>query len=149
MIRAVWDNIKGLYSLIVGLSITARFLFSPQKTVHYPRKVVDPESLSSFRGPLELTPAADNSAQSRCISCQACVRACPGHCLTVVKGQGKAPIVWTYNFTLCCLCAACVESCPTGALRFSHKVYMVASSRQEMVLDLLSDLEKNAAVAND
>ncbi|MDR1678029.1 MAG: 4Fe-4S binding protein [Deltaproteobacteria bacterium] len=144
MFRAIIDNLKGLYSLLVGLSITGRFFFSPQKTTHYPRQVDDPECLKSYRGPLELVPA-DNAGQSKCISCQMCVKACPGHCLTVTKGdQGKAPKVYLYDFTLCCLCAACVESCPTGAIRFSHKVYLVAPSREALHLDLIADLKARA-----
>ncbi|MDR1656489.1 MAG: 4Fe-4S dicluster domain-containing protein [Deltaproteobacteria bacterium] len=148
MIKAIIDNIKGLYSLLVGLSITGRFFFSPQKTVHYPRQVVDPEILSSYRGPLELVPGEKDPAQSRCICCQMCVRACPGHCLTVTKEAGsKAPAAYLYDFTYCCLCAACVESCPTGAIRFSHKVYLVADSRQALHLDLLADLKVRASAA--
>jgi NADH-quinone oxidoreductase subunit I len=145
MIKALIDNIKGLWSLAVGLSITGRFLLSPKLTVHYPRQVVDPEILESFRGPLELVPSADSPWRSRCVSCQLCVRACPGRCLTVAKGaSGKAPAVYKYDFALCCLCAACVESCPHGAIRFSHKVYMVAPSREALRLDLLADLRARA-----
>jgi NADH-quinone oxidoreductase subunit I len=140
MIRAIIDNIRGLYSLLIGLSITGRFFFSPNNTTHYPRQVDDPECLKSYRGPLELIPA-DETGRSKCVSCQMCVRACPGHCLTVVKGEGKAPKAYLYDFTLCCLCAACVEACPAGAIRFSHKVYLVARSREELRLDLLADLE--------
>ena len=145
MLKAIIDNLKGLWSLLVGLSVTGNFFFSPRLTVHYPRKVVDPEILASYRGPLELTPGEEDPGQTRCISCQICVRACPGNCLTVTKGAGgKAPSVYKYDFTLCCLCAACVESCPAGAIRFSHKVYMVAESREALHLDLLADLKKRA-----
>ncbi|MDR1111771.1 MAG: 4Fe-4S binding protein [Deltaproteobacteria bacterium] len=145
MFRAIIDNLKGLWSLLVGLSITGRFFLSPQRTTHYPRQVDDPECLASYRGPLELVPA-DDEGRSRCVSCQMCVKACPGHCLTVVKGdQGKAPKTYLYDFTLCCLCAACVESCPAGAIRFSHRVYLVATSREALHLDLLADLKSRAA----
>jgi NADH-quinone oxidoreductase subunit I len=141
MIRAIWDNIKGIYSLLVGMSITFNFLLSPQKTVHYPRKVVDSETLSSYRGPVELV--AGPMWQTKCISCQMCVRACPDNCLKVVKAEGgKAPKLWEYDFALCCLCGACVESCPAGAIRFSHKVYLVARTREELKLDLLADLKE-------
>lgn len=147
MLKALIGNLKGLWSLVVGLSVTGRFLLSPRRTVHYPRQVVDPEILESYRGPLELTPGADDPGETRCISCQICVRACPGHCLTVTKGaNGKAPSVYKYDFTLCCLCAACVENCPTGAIRFSNKVYMVAASREALHLDLLKDLNERAEI---
>ncbi|MDR2339174.1 MAG: 4Fe-4S binding protein [Deltaproteobacteria bacterium] len=140
--RAIWDNIKGLYSLLVGMKITIVFLFSPRKTVHYPRKVVERENVENYRGPLELTRGKKDPAKTPCISCQLCVKACPGNCITVVKGkEGKAPSLWTYDFSYCCLCGACVETCPTGALAFSHRVYMVAKSREELLLDLLADLD--------
>ncbi|MDR2142443.1 MAG: 4Fe-4S binding protein [Deltaproteobacteria bacterium] len=145
MLKAIWDNIKGLYSLVVGLSITGRYLLSPVETIHYPRQVVDDEILASFRGPIQLTLGKKDPAQTRCVSCQMCVKACPGHCLKVTKGEAKAPVAWTYDFSYCCLCGACVESCPTGALEFSHKVYLVTVSREELIFDLLADLKKRAA----
>ncbi|MDR1487214.1 MAG: 4Fe-4S binding protein [Deltaproteobacteria bacterium] len=149
MLRALWDNVKGIYSLLVGMSITWGFLFSPRKTVHYPRQVVDSEILKSYRGPLELIP--DQAGATKCISCQMCVRACPDNCLKVVKSEGgKNPKTWIYDFSLCCLCAACVESCPAGAIRFSHKVYLVTKTREELKLDLLADLKarKSAILGN-
>jgi NADH-quinone oxidoreductase subunit I len=143
MIRAIWENIKGLYSLLVGMYVTAGFFFEPRNTIHYPRKVVEKENVINYRGPLELTRGKTDPGQTRCISCQMCVKACPGHCIKVVKGKdSKAPSEWKYDFTLCCLCGACVEVCPTSAIDFSHRVYMVATSREQMNLDLLEDLKK-------
>ena len=143
MIRAIWENIKGIYSLLVGMYVTAGFFFDPRKTVHYPRKVVEPENGANYRGPLELTRGKTDPGQTRCISCQMCAKACPGHCITVVKGkESKAPSEWRYDFTLCCLCGACVEVCPTAAIDLSHSVYMVATTREALHLDLLEDLQK-------
>ncbi|MDR2422598.1 MAG: 4Fe-4S binding protein [Deltaproteobacteria bacterium] len=147
MLKAIWDNIKGLYSLLVGMSITGRYLLSPVETIHYPRQVVDDEILASFRGPIRLTFGKKDPAQTRCISCQMCVKACPGHCLTVTKGDAKAPVVWLYDFSYCCLCGACVETCPAGALEFSHNVYLVTTTREELVFNLLGDLKKRATTA--
>jgi NADH-quinone oxidoreductase subunit I len=141
--RAIWENLKGLWSLLVGMRITIEFLFSPRKTIHYPRKVVEPENVANYRGPLELTRGKEDPSATPCISCSLCVRACPGNCLTVVKSKdSKAPQTWLYDFSYCCLCGACTEVCPTGALAFSHRVYMVATSREALVLDLLADLRE-------
>ncbi|MDR1920570.1 MAG: 4Fe-4S binding protein [Candidatus Adiutrix sp.] len=118
----------------------------PQLTCHYPREVIADEDLVTFRGPVELVPDGKDPARSKCISCQMCVRACPGNCLTVVKGdEGKAPKLWTSDFTLCCLCGACVEVCPASALRFSHDIYWTARTREEMIVDLLAKLAGRAA----
>ncbi|MDR2460035.1 MAG: 4Fe-4S binding protein [Deltaproteobacteria bacterium] len=146
MFRAIWDNIKGIYSLLVGMAVTWDFFFSPRYTIHYPRKVVERENLENYRGPLELTRGKKEQDQTRCISCQLCVKACPGHCLKVTKGkESKSPESWLYDFSLCCLCGACVEVCPTGALAFSHKVYMVTTTREALILDLLKDLKERVA----
>ncbi len=157
--KALIDNIKGLYSLLVGLHITGRFGLGPfpiwmklkkpekgypQLTTHYPRQTIADEDLVTFRGPVELIPADDDPQKSRCVSCLMCAKACPSNCLTVVKGdEGKAPRVWTSDFTLCSLCGTCVEVCPAKALRFSHDIYWVAEKRGDMVRDLLARLAEN------
>lgn len=157
--KALIDNIRGLYSLLVGLRITGRFALGPfpiwlkmqkpekgypQLTTHYPRQTIADEDLVSFRGPVELVPADDDPAKSKCVSCQMCAKACPSACLTVVKGEGgKAPKTWLSDFTLCSLCGACVEVCPADALRFSHDIYWAAASREEMKRDLLAKLANN------
>ncbi len=157
--KALLDNIRGLYSLLVGLFITGRYglgpfavMFGltkaekgyPQLTTHYPRRTIADEELVTFRGPVELVPDAKDPAQSLCVSCQMCAKACPSNCLTVVKGEGgKAPKIWTSDFTLCSLCGTCVEVCPAKALRFSHDIYWAATTREEMKRDLLAKLAQN------
>lgn len=160
MVKSIVDNIKGLYSLLVGLYITGRYglgpfaiLFRlkkkedglPQLTTHYPWESIAKEDLITYRGPVELIPSEENAAKSKCVSCMMCVKACPSACLTVIKGdEGKAPKLWTSDFTLCSLCGTCVEVCPANALRFSHDIYWVATKREDMINDLLAKLEKNA-----
>jgi len=160
MVKAIVDNIKGLYSLLVGLVITGRYglgpfaiLFRlakkeegyPLLTTHYPWQSIAKEDLVTYRGPVELIPAEDDPAKSKCVSCMMCVKSCPSACLTVVKAdEGKAPKIWTSDFTLCSLCGTCVEVCPASALRFSHDIYWAATKREDMVNDLLAKLAKNA-----
>lgn len=160
IMKAIIANIRGLYSLLVGLFITGRYATGPfpiwlkmkkaesgypQLTTHFPRQTVADEDLIPFRGPVELVPADDDPAKSRCVSCMMCAKACPSGCLTVVKGdEGKAPKVWTSDFTMCSLCGTCVEVCPAKALRFSHDIYWAAKTREEMKRDLLAKLRDNA-----
>lgn len=143
MLKAIADNLKGLWSLVVGLAITGRFAASPQLTVHYPRRAIADEDLVTFRGPVELVPAEGDPTQSKCVACGMCAKACPSGCLTVVKGEGKSPKTWLCDFTMCSLCGTCAEVCPAHALRFSHDIYWVAERRQDMVRDLLAILAKN------
>ena len=158
MFKAILDNIKSLWSLLVGLGVTGRYGLGPfpawlglvppdsgypQLTTHYPRETIRDEDLVTFRGPVELVPAEENPALSRCISCMMCVKACPSDCLTVVKGEIKAPKQWLSDFSLCSLCGTCVEVCPAGALRFSLDLYWVTEKREDLVRDLLAQLAKN------
>jgi NADH-quinone oxidoreductase subunit I len=141
MIRAIWENLKGLWTLLVGMKITLEYLLSPTLTVHYPRDMVEPENVANFRGPVELTRGKEDPSKTNCISCQLCVRACPSECLTVIKGkEGKAPGTWICDFSYCSLCGGCVEACPADAIAFSHKVYLVSTTREALKLDLLADL---------
>lgn len=155
MIKAIWDNITGLYSLLVGLKVTGKYALGPfpvwmrlvkpekgypQLTTHFPRQSLPDEDLLSFRGPVELIADPKNPGQSKCISCMMCVKGCPSDCLIVVKGETKAPKIWTSDFTKCSLCGTCVEVCPAKALRFSHDIYWVAEKREDMIRDLLSQL---------
>jgi len=81
-------TIKGLWSLGVGLKVTSVNFFRPPVTVHYPRQVVP--SLEGYRGHVELVPSAEDPGASRCIGCGACVRICPGACISI-KVSHKRP----------------------------------------------------------
>jgi NADH-quinone oxidoreductase subunit I len=91
------EQIKGLWSLIVGMNVTGRTLLKPQITVHYPRKTV--ENLMTYRGHIELVPKEEDPFTPRCIACLMCSRLCPSQCIEVVVkemksesgGDGKGP----------------------------------------------------------
>lgn len=163
-------QIKGLWSLIVGLFITGDNLRKSTITVHYPRQEVD--NLKSFRGPIELLPKPKDPAMPKCIACMMCVSTCPSGCITIVKHKApkptpeekqamaeaeargekvkkpkapKTPKAFVYDFSLCSLCGLCSEVCPVKAIGFSSDVYMVCRDRSELKLDLLARLKNNTA----
>lgn len=158
-------QIKGLWSLIVGLFITGDNLRRRTVTVHYPRRQVD--NLASFRGPIQLLPSAKDPVVPKCISCLMCMNTCPSGCITVVKQKApkptpeeqqamaeaaargekvkkpsapKNPARFIYDFSLCSLCGLCAEVCPVNSIGFSSDVYMVVRQRGELKLDLLARL---------
>ncbi|MGM0538584.1 MAG: 4Fe-4S dicluster domain-containing protein [Thermodesulfobacteriota bacterium] len=162
------DTIMGLWSLLVGLKVTAFNFTRPQVTVHYPRQTVP--SLEGYRGHIELIPQDDDPLKPKCIACNTCVRMCPSCCisLTAIKPQKKAAedketsgaesgekpkpkkakpelesFVLDYNY--CSLCGQCVQNCPVDALRYTSDVYLAGFSRQEFVFDLLARLHDQAA----
>ncbi|MGX9364471.1 4Fe-4S binding protein [Desulfoplanes sp. PS50] len=148
--------IKGLYSLIIGLGITGRALFSKTKTVHYPRQTVD--NIDTYHGHIEFVPTDEPSHFSKCIACGTCVRNCPSQCITMEKAElppeigedgklqkpkkAKYPSLFEVDYNYCSLCGQCVENCPTKALRFSTDVYLAGFSRSDFDYDLIERSRK-------
>jgi len=167
-VRKIWDDVAGLWSLIVGLKVTGSYFFRDQVTVHYPRSIVD--NLESFRGPIELVSKPDDPERPKCIACMTCVTVCPGGCIFVTKqkkakadpmepetdkgdgdkgGQKKAPkgpSMFTYDYTLCSLCGLCVENCPVHSLRFSNRAYLAGVDKNAFIFDLLEKFSDKCTV---
>ena len=174
-LKRIWDNVTGLWSLIVGLKITGKNFADKQVTLHYPRETVTKAQLEGFRGPLELVAKPGNPVKPKCIACMMCVSACPSKCLTVLKEKApkptaeelqamkeaeergekvqkptapKAPAKFLYDFTLCSLCSLCGESCPVGSLGFSSNVYLASTDKKDFKMDLLKGLQEKSQDIN-
>ena len=170
--KHVIQPIKDCWSLFVGLGITGKYFSKPLITVHYPRETVEDDNISTWGGHVELIGKAKDPATPTCISCMMCVMNCPSNCLKVVKQKPpkptpeeeaamkaakeagekvkkpkapKNPLKFTYDFTLCSLCGTCIDNCPANSLKFSNNVYWVATSREEMNIDLLARLKDQAS----
>jgi len=148
-IRELREVIRGLWSLVVGLSITGKNFALPQLTVHYPRQSVP--NLDTYRGHIELVAKDDDSMQPRCLACQLCAAACPSQCIKIViakekadkeqppakKATGRRPDAFYLNYNLCSLCGMCVQNCPADSLMFSRDVYLAGYARQDFEYDLM------------
>ncbi|RQD78571.1 4Fe-4S binding protein [Desulfonatronospira sp. MSAO_Bac3] len=173
IVKSLSETLSGMWSLLVGMKVTAGNFKSSQITVHYPRQVTD---LEGYRGHIELVPSDNDPTKSKCIACMNCVRICPGGCISITASKPKKkaaeekketsgteaealpegkkeappkkakpePQSFVLDYNYCCLCGLCVESCPSGALRYSSDVYVAGFSRQEFVYDLLSRLQYQA-----
>lgn len=84
VLQDIYKTAEGIWSLVVGLRITAWNFARPQVTVHYPRKVVG-RSLATFRGHIELVGKEKNPAEPRCITCMLCEGLCPSGCIKIHK----------------------------------------------------------------
>jgi NADH-quinone oxidoreductase subunit I len=73
--------LSGLKSMAVGLKVTGTNFFKPQETVHYPRQEVD--TLSTFRGHIELVCKDEDKLAPRCVGCGLCAELCPSNCIRV------------------------------------------------------------------
>jgi NADH-quinone oxidoreductase subunit I len=142
MIAYFREIFSGLYSLAVGMSITAREFFKPTVTVQYPYEVLPMPD--RFRGHIELI--SNEEGKPNCIVCMMCERACPSGCISLagekVEGQkGKVLTKYVLDFTKCSLCGSCVESCNFNALEYSKEYNLASTRREDFIFDLLKRLE--------
>lgn len=124
-IKDIW---QGGISLLKGMRVTIRYMFSTPITVQWPRETAPLPT--RFRGHIEMVFDSENN-RPKCIACLSCVRACPSQCI-IVKGEKlpgekkKVPARFELDYTKCSLCGLCVESCPVSAIKFSRN-YALAS----------------------
>lgn len=134
----------GLWSLVVGLRITAKEFITPKVTIHYPHE--SEKMPARFRGHVELIAGEDKSPN--CVACMMCERACPSDCIKITsvkdpETKKKVLTGWDLDFTKCSLCGSCVESCKFDALRFSRVYNHVSRNKEDFYYDLLKDLKED------
>ncbi len=138
------DLFTGAWSLIVGLKVTLKALFSPVVTVQYPRQKVD--VTSNYRGHIDLVKDPETGTH-RCITCGMCMRDCPSDCI-YLEGEkregvkGKVLTLYTLDYTKCSHCGACVEVCPTKALDYCDDYEVAGFAREDFHYDLLKRVEE-------
>jgi NADH-quinone oxidoreductase subunit I len=131
MSQAATGLFSGTLSLLKGMECTLRTMLRPAITVQYPdQKLTMPER---WRGVLSLE-------VSKCLSCSACVRACPAQLLALQFHQGadkkRKLDALRWEGAACAHCDLCVEACPTDALAFYHDYEVASFTREELFVDL-------------
>ena len=136
----------GIWTVLVGMKITFRHLFTPAVTIQYPDvKVNLPDRVRN-----RLYVNMDD-----CIGCDQCSRACPVECIEIetvksVPGEdlgttsnGKKKALWVTKFNIdiakCCFCQLCVFPCPTECIYMTN-VYEYAEYERENFLYEFSTL---------
>ena len=113
----VW---QGFWTVLVGMAITWRHLFTKKVTLQYPEEKWQLPPKSRMRLFMKY---------EDCIGCGQCARACPVQCIYIKseKRDPKAPPIFAADGTpikldvkvfdidmsLCCYCNLCTYPCPT------------------------------------
>jgi NADH-quinone oxidoreductase subunit I len=118
--KDVWE---GFWTVLVGMKITWRHLFTQKVTLQYPeeRWQLPPKSRMRLFMKYE-----------DCIGCGQCARACPVQCIyikadkrdpkaTPIFAANGQPIkldvtVFDIDMSLCCYCNLCTYPCPTDCI---------------------------------
>ncbi len=141
MVKALTDIYTTFKSIITGMGITFRHLFTRSVTVQYPQqRDVLPERVR-----LKLHVNIDD-----CIGCRLCERACPVECIEIgtIKSTddddlgetstGHKKRLWVDQFDIdmakCCYCELCVHPCPTDCITMVEDYEYSAYDRNDLIL---------------
>jgi len=129
------DIFRGMKSLLIGMSVTGRYFFSPGQIVtqQYPENRKTLKMFDRFKGDLMMPHDANN--QHHCTGCGICETNCPNGSIEVISNRIEQPdgkkkrIIdkYIYHLSMCTFCSLCVKTCPENALdwdqTFEHAVF--------------------------
>jgi len=135
--KDIWE---GLYTVLVGMRVTWRHLFTPAVTIQYPDvKLKLPE-----RARNRLYVNMDD-----CIGCDQCSMVCPVDCITIetikstpdvdlgLTSVGTKKRLYVPRFDIdiakCCYCGLCVYPCPTECIKMTDVYEFSEYERQNLI----------------
>ena len=105
-----------LYEIIIGMSLTLKYLFKKKVTINYPyeKGQISPR----FKGEHALRKYANG--EERCIACKLCEAICPAQAI-VIDAQtrdddSRRTTRYDIDMTKCIYCGLCQEACPVDAI---------------------------------
>jgi NADH-quinone oxidoreductase subunit I len=120
--------LKGVWSLLQGMTVTGKYFFSPWNIVtqKYPENRKKLEMFERFKG--ELVMPHDGNNQHSCTGCGICEINCPNGSIEILtdkilteEGKSKRIIdTYIYHLSMCTFCGLCVKSCPSNAIVFAQ-----------------------------
>ena len=140
--KNIWE---GLVTVLIGMKITWRHLFTPAVTIQYPDvKLRLPE-----RARNRLYVNMDD-----CIGCDQCSMACPVDCITITTlkstpdvdlgltsvGTKKRLYVTQFDIDIskCCYCGLCVPPCPTECIKMTDVYEFSEYERQNLIYNFVT-----------
>lgn len=139
------DIFKSVWSVLVGMKVTFRHLFTPAVTIQYPDvKLKLPE-----RARNRLYVNMDD-----CIGCFQCDIACPVDCITIetvkslptedlgITSTGHKKRLWVTQFDIdiakCCYCGLCVYPCPTECIVMTDVYEFSETNRHDLIYNYVT-----------
>ena len=124
-----------LWELLIGLSVTGRYLFKKKITVEYPEEKT-PLS-PRFRGLHALR--RYESGEERCIACKLCEVVCPATAITIESEErddgSRRTTRYDIDFSKCIYCGFCQEACPVDAIVETQEFEYACETRSGLYYD--------------
>ena len=145
MKKYFFDIFNSIWTVLVGMNITFRHLFTPAVTIQYPDvKLRLPE-----RARNRLYVNMDD-----CIGCDQCSNACPVDCIEIetvkslptddlgLTSTGQKKRLWVTKFTIdiakCCYCGLCVPPCPTECIKMTDVYEFSEFDRHHLIYNYVT-----------
>ncbi len=113
------------------------FVLRQAATIEYPEKRRPVGT--RYRGIHILTAREDGTP--KCVACYMCATICPAECIFIEAAERpektieKYPTRFEIDLLRCVYCGFCVDACPEEAIIMSRENDLVATSREEMIID--------------
>ncbi|MBQ6279199.1 MAG: NADH-quinone oxidoreductase subunit I [Muribaculaceae bacterium] len=144
--------VEGTHSLIKGMEVTGKELFTKKVTEQYPENRAELKIPERFRATLQFI--YDDEGYHKCIACKTCERNCPNGTIQIItrmvdlpNGKKKMKLdKYMYDLGSCTFCGLCVSTCPTDAIEFSNDFEQAVFRREALLkqLNYLPEKEKPA-----
>lgn len=145
----------GIRSLLIGLSVTWKELWTKKVTRQYPENRKELVISDRFRA--ELVMPHDENNEHACTACGICQMNCPNGTINVLSKMietedGKKKKIldkYTYDLGMCTFCNLCVITCPSDAIKFTNQFENAVFSRSKLVQQLNKEGSKLRAKKTD
>ncbi len=123
-----------LVDLLIGLSLTGRYLFKKKITVQYPEEQtpISPR----FRGMLALRRYPNG--EERCIACKLCEAVCPAAAITIESEPREDGTRRTTRYDIdvfkCINCGLCEEACPVDSIVVTPLMHYHINERGQNIM---------------
>jgi NADH-quinone oxidoreductase subunit I len=127
--------LRGLWLVFENFFRT--FVLRQAATIEYPEK--RRPIGTRYRGIHILTAREDGTP--KCVACYMCATICPAECIFIEAAERpeqtieKYPTRFEIDLLRCVYCGFCVDACPEEAIFMSKENDLVATSREEMIID--------------